>query len=391
METLRAELSGIESELRSLREQQAKARKAKDATVKAHDTNPGDEAYAAAEAASDLLTQIEKQIERLTSNQIDVLKEVGDGEGYGRFKPATLPRIDGWDEASKTLSLQDGDLRYDVSAQSLIRGQATLRPTPPEARNLPVSSPADRGRFLYPVMEQQPFGSAPGDLAATDFVVTFDMTELTGLTGVERAPDAITPKAELSPTITMATVAARQHAVVLDAVPSKIFDTQTALRALLGTEMARRVDQSIDSHVVAKIEAANPPNSESGADLVAKIRNGIKSMHDLGGDPLVLALTPTDAAGLDLLGQPGSGDYLFTTHIAGSGSPVWSLIVREVPGIAAPTLISPQVLGVLYLGTGSVLVDPFKNLETNQVRARVELEATYHIRNAVQGAYVIAA
>jgi hypothetical protein len=43
----------------------------------------------------------------------------------------------------------------------------------------------------------------------------------------------------------------------------------------------------------------------------------------------------------------------------------------------------------LYVGTGTVLVDPYSKRERNLVRLRVEIEALAFIRDA-RGAYLIA-
>jgi hypothetical protein len=71
-------------------------------------------------------------------------------------------------------------------------------------------------------------------------------------------------------------------------------------------------------------------------------------------------------------------------------SVVWRLLVREVPSISHPTLIDPQKLGLIYTGQGSVLLDPYSSMTTNQVRARVEAEAVMHVRDIQQGAFQIA-
>jgi hypothetical protein len=122
---------------------------------------------------------------------------------------------------------------------------------------------------------------------------------------------------------------------------------------------------------------------------VAKIRNAVADARDLGSEPTVIALTPADAAALDLT-QDGAGNYVFSLRLAGSGSPVWSLQVREVPDVSAPLLVDPRALGLIYTGDGTVLVDPYSSMERNLVRVRVEVEAKMHVRNVGQGAFAIA-
>jgi hypothetical protein len=132
--------------------------------------------------------------------------------------------------------------------------------------------------------------------------------------------------------------------------------------------MARQLDATIDAHVTGAIEAAGTPNGSTGADLVAKIRNGIADMRDLGGEPTHIALSPSNAAGLDLI-QDSAGNYVFALRLAGSGSPVWSLQVREA-AVSDPLLVDPRAVGLDYSGEGSVLVDPYSSMERNLVRAR---------------------
>lgn len=381
---IREQLTDVESRLRSLRDERSRTVKVADAAKAAARESDSDASLDAVKAAVDATRSVEAKIEEVQAEQIGLLRRIGDAEA-GRAGFA-YGGVDGWKLAANELDLHK-QLRVEVGAPSLLRPQAAV-PLAPTQRDgsVPVLTARESNRYLYPALAHVPFGSGPGDLAATDFTVSFSQAELTG---VERDPVATTQKATLSPDVGLATVEARQHAVVLDDIPSKLFDSQDALRALLGVEMARQVDESIDRHVVSAIEAAAPPAGLTGANLVAQIRNAITEMSELGGRPTVLALTPSDAAALDLT-QDGAGQYVFTLRLAGSGSPVWSLFVREVPGIAEPTLIDPDALGVLYLGDASVLVDPYTGLSTNQVRARVEIEATCHIRNVAQGAFVIA-
>lgn len=49
------------------------------------------------------------------------------------------------------------------------------------------------------------------------------------------------------------------------------------------------------------------------------------------------------------------------------------------------------MLGVLYRGRASILVDPYSGMDTNDVRLRVEMEALLHVRDVIAGAYVIEA
>ena len=54
-------------------------------------------------------------------------------------------------------------------------------------------------------------------------------------------------------------------------------------------------------------------------------------------------------------------------------------------------VLDPAMLGVLYRGRASILVDPYSGMDTNDVRLRVEMEALLHVRDVIAGAYVIEA
>jgi hypothetical protein len=153
--------------------------------------------------------------------------------------------------------------------------------------------------------------------------------------------------------------------------------------------MARRLSEAYDNHVVDKIETANPPSGSTGTDLISKIRNAIADMSGRGAARSVVALTPQDAAQLELAKHPSGDTYVFVPDTGGQ-QVVWRLAVRETPFVSDPLLVDPNTLGLSYTAEGGVLVDPFHEMKTNQVRVRVEAEAVFHVRNISQGAYVIA-
>jgi hypothetical protein len=57
----------------------------------------------------------------------------------------------------------------------------------------------------------------------------------------------------------------------------------------------------------------------------------------------------------------------FARRGKGTASPIWNMQLIEVPGLAEPTLIDPALLGVLYVATGTLLVDIYTGLSTNEV------------------------
>ena len=403
MQQIKAQLEGIEEKLRGLREERARAVKVREAAKAAVAASPdgeeGEPAYQAAQASVTAVNEIEQRIDAEQQRQMELLKSLGDYE-HGR-SGFTLGGVSGWEKASRELDLGRGELRVGVEAASLVA--QSVSPTPPAPsfpRAVPVggagaadaTAPGTTNRWTYPVFNYTPFGPSPGDLVTTDFVVSFTQDPASGLTGVERVdPAASTPdKTTLPLSAALATPAAHQFAVIAEALPAVIFNNQGALQQLLSVEMGRRLSEAIDSHVVDTIEATSGlPSGSTGANLIERIRNGIASMHNAGGAPSVIALTPGDAATLDL--STDAGGYVFV-RIAGTAGQqtVWRLAVRESPSVNAPLLIDPERLGVLFLGNAEVLADPFSSLKQNLVRVRVEAEGRMHVRNIRQGARAIA-
>lgn len=218
-------------------------------------------------------------------------------------------------------------------------------------------------------------------------VINLETVGRTVTGSVERDPVATTEKAKLDLGVELATDPVRQFAAVVDKVPAKLFEIESAFEAFLRSELLYQLERAIDAHTITRILAAAPLAGNVGTDLIARTRNAIATLREVGANPTVLAIGPPDAATLDLT-RTTDGAYIFLTREAGAASPLWSLAVVEVAGLTSPIVIDPARLGVLYLAGGRVLADPFTGLTTNEVRVRVELDALMHVRDA-NGAYVI--
>jgi Phage capsid family len=385
---LRTQLQELDAKLRDKRTELARAKKiAEQAKASYAEHQESDGARHAAAAAVEGVKIVQQEIDDVQEEQVGLLKRVSEIES-GRAG-LTWPSANGWETAASTLDLGRGVLRADISAQSLLAPSPAPAPVPaPTSGSTPAPAPGPpSNRWLYPVFERQPFGAAAGDLVSTDFVINFQ-APLSGVTGVEIPPATDTLKAELPISAGLATPTAKTFAIVADAIPAQLFGNQQALQAFLETEMARRLAEAYDDHVVTKIEAAAPPTGGSGANLVARIRRALATAHDLGSEPTHIALTPTDAASLDLT-EDGGGGYVFEVKVASGGDGVWTLRVREAPAVSAPLLVSPAQLGISYTGGGTVLADPYSSMERNLVRVRAEAEGTFHIRNIIQGAMIV--
>jgi hypothetical protein len=265
---------------------------------------------------------------------------------------------------------------------------ALKAPTWPGVTDLSRRAPAivqsgfDR-RWLFPNLWTENAGE---DTSIQDFKQT--ARSLTGT--VKRALDATTDKATLDTTLTLATEALSQFAVVIEGIPNQILESVRTFAAFLESEAQFQVEKAIDDHVFAQIVAATPPFGQTGTTLIEKVRNGIGSMRATGANPTLLVVNPTDAAALDL--ATDAGGFIFPTASAGSASPLWGmkLIERIGAGTEAPYLIDPAMLGVLYLGRSRFEADPYTGFKKNLTNVRFELNGLMHIRNA-NGARRIAA
>jgi hypothetical protein len=389
---VQSELDQTEASITRLREERARAKKVFDAARKAVDQSGDDTegpAFEAAMAAKNSVDEIDASLANANEKLTGQLRRMADYEvGRSGFTGGN-----GWETAARELDLGAGKLQVDVPASSLLYAAAPRIPGSPGAGSSvsaarTVAAADLSSRWLFPTLESQPIGADSSDLVTTDYTLSFNQGELTGgLTGVERDPSAVTDKANMAYTVTVATPTLKQFAVVVEDLPAKLWDSQSSLQALFENQVAQQLSRTFDAKVVGQIQSAGPLNSNSGTGLVARIRNGISKFADLGGEPTVIGLTPSDAATLDL--ETDAGGYVFIPGTDAQAT-VWKLLVREVPGLSAPLLVDPAKLGLVYTGESSVLVDPYSGMKKNTVRVRVETEAILHIRSIQQGAYRLA-
>lgn len=230
-------------------------------------------------------------------------------------------------------------------------------------------------RWIYTSMPTINVGDAT---AVPDFTIT--ARTLTGT--VQRDVDAVTDKATLAHTIVHSVEEVPQHAVVIDGVPNQLLESVPTLGQLLEQEGRLAVQESIDDHVWARLNAAEPFGS-TGTGLIAQVRNAIAAMRTAGMNPDLLILDPDDAVTLDL-SQDTAGAYLFDLDSANESSPLFGLrIVESVAAVGGdPLLVDTSRIGQLYLGTMRVEADPFTGFKKNLTDLRVETNALMHIRDA---------
>jgi hypothetical protein len=321
------------------------------------------------------------------ADQIDRWNGTGGGGGDGlgdRFAKAMADRID----PSGRFEVKGGG-----SAQLSAFDILTKAPNLGGAGNWsvtqgPVVPLGQDRRFVY--------GNLPtADAGDATHVSDHRVTAAAIAGDVDRALTAVTQKAVLSPTVVAVTVAMRQMAVIIDALPNALLAGIDGLRQVLDGQGRFTVQTALDQHVYGQL-VANAPNGNAGAGLVAQIRTAVGAMRAAGHNPDLLVLDPADAATLDLFEDTG-GSLLFATRATGESSPLFGLEVVESTAAANadPLLVDSRSVGQLYLGGLDVALDPFagvggQNFWRNLTDVRFELSALMHVRDAT-GAYRIGA
>ena len=135
----------------------------------------------------------------------------------------------------------------------------------------------------------------------------------------------------------------------------------------------------VDTHVISQITAAGPLVGNGGTGLIEQLRHGVAQMRELGANPTVAAVSPTNSVALDLT-TDDNGQYIFALKQNGADG-VWNLRIAEVPGLTSTVLIDPTRVGVLYEGEAKVLLDPYTGASTNITRIREEANCLMHVRD----------
>jgi hypothetical protein len=295
---------------------------------------------------------------------------------------------DGWAMVARDLSSGRSDpIHLPMSDLFRPPAFATVTPTPGSGLNAPLLEtqgvfPLGRdSRALYPVFDLVPLDD---ELAITDWKGT--SRSVTG--SVVRDPVSTAAKAKLNLGVSLETPSVVQLAVVLDGIPSKLLYSIDAFSQFLGTEAQFALDQALDAHCISQILGAAPAIGEEGADMISKTRNAVRVMRGLGANPTVMAAPPKVASELDL--TKTELGYVFSTRASGGASPLWQMAIVEdaQAGLTQPLLIDPELLGALYAGTGTILLDPYSGMSENLVRLRLEFDALFHVRQPM-GAYIV--
>jgi hypothetical protein len=133
--------------------------------------------------------------------------------------------------------------------------------------------------------------------------------------------------------------------------------------------------------VLDAIAAAGVPNGTAGGDLLAKIRNAMAAVENAGYNPDTAALSPTDAAALDLFQSEGpEAIYAFGAGMSAAGILFRRLRVRTVKGLTDPLILDSQSAGRLYITP--VEFNSFEENAgaTNSQTARLEVNGAFAVQ-----------
>jgi hypothetical protein len=386
LKQIEGELAEARSARRALADERTEAKRAFAALPS---PDPNSPEYDRAERAIEAVRLKDAEIARLQAAQVETLSVIAGQPGAVGGHPGS------WADLAREIDLGAGQTKATVGAGAMLReAYASLSTTPsggfegPALRAAMAPKGQDR-RFLYPALPMVKLDVLDGrsrELAVTEFRQTGSRT-VTG--SVERDPVATTAKAELDLSIELATESLRQVAAVVSDVPNALFSAEPALGGFMSNELAYQLDQAVDAHVLAQIDAADVPEGLVGTTLIEQVRAGVSAARANGANPSLLVVDADTAVALDTFTTGADDAYAFLTSATGSASPLWGLQVVELPVATDPLLIDPQLLGVFYAATGRLDVDPYSGFDTNVSRVRAEVEVLFHVRDA-SGAYRIA-
>ena len=277
---------------------------------------------------------------------------------------------DAWGNLAKSL-IESGNLRAEAPLGGLLRSaeqfggkDLTFAEISDEARRAaPFVPMANDDRYLFGAFRAQ-------DLAGELTVHGIRQTGSRTVTGdIERDPLSAEAKAELDVALEAVDEAVVQHALMIRGVPNSVLNAEGSLRSFLVQELGLQIREALDAHVISQIEDADPPFGNTGADLPAKLRNGIAEMCSAGHNPSLAILSPTDMVALDLMVEDDKPAAF-----------PWGLNLIEAKSAVDPILVAPGPAGILYRDRLQLDADPFgANFEKNLVDFRAEATALFHV------------
>jgi hypothetical protein len=226
-------------------------------------------------------------------------------------------------------------------------------------------------RFLYPAL---PFSGVAPDVTSVASYKQTDRTLPSPVSDMVRDIAAVTPKPELTTTVTVATEPLHQIAVVSTGIPNVLLQG-AMLPSWTESDLRFAYSVALDSHVSDEIAAAGPTAAPAGADILESILLAAETVAAEGYAPSILAASPEFLIALRLAVQPGTGDYIFSGNELDLG-----LRRIAVTGLDTPYVIDPAAVGTLHLSSVRLATFEENNGTTNSSTVRVESNGVFIVQ-----------
>lgn len=205
-------------------------------------------------------------------------------------------------------------------------------------------------------------------------VLTQVSTTADAVTGVIRAVDATTDKAEVETTIDFLNTPLSGVAAVESGIPN-VYLESPAVNGIIETDLRRTVNEGLDGIVNATFAASDnqPPGSDP---LPTSIRKAITVLQAYGYAPDTVILTPTAAEGLDTLVSGvtgGDADYVFGAGNFASGVYGLRRVVSKV--VTDPVVLDSTAYAKLYASPVRLARFEERDGRSNTSLVRCELHA----------------
>jgi phage head maturation protease len=227
--------------------------------------------------------------------------------------------------------------------------------------------PVDR-RYAWTALPREPV-----DSGTTSVLVLVHMGQ-EAATGVVRPIDAVTPKAEVTSTVSLQTIPLSGVAAVESGIPNVVME-QPAINGIIETDLRSTVNEGLDGLVVATFAASD--NQAPGSDpLPTSIRKAMTLLMADGYNPDTVILDPASAEALDVLVSGidgGDADYVFGAgNFASDLFNLRKIIAKSIP---TPVVLDARAYGRVHASPARLARFEENDGKTNTSLVRLELHA----------------
>jgi hypothetical protein len=197
------------------------------------------------------------------------------------------------------------------------------------------------------------------------------------ITDMVRDLTAVTEKPRMQTATELVHEPLHQVAVVESEIPNVMLDSR-AIRGWIDNDLRFAWSMAVDTHALARIEAATPELGDPGSHVLAAILNAAAVVAGQGYSPSVLAASPEFLIDLLLAEQPGTQDF-----VGSFVNDVLSNLRRvAVPGLTTAYIIDPTAAGTLYSTLVQVAAFEENAGQTNTSTVRCESNALFVVQRA---------